>query len=72
MDNLNQELRKLTKHTILTSLNLTDKIDDVTNRILGRQCGGKGYYQHCDLTAGKITTEIVNCECEGGYTYGIS
>jgi len=55
---------------IQTGLNLTEKIDDQTNKILCRQCGGKRYFQHCDLTDGIVTSEIVNCECEDGFKYG--
>lgn len=67
---MNQKIRAATPKTLISLSNYIEKIDDVTFRQICSKCGGKGFYRHCDLTNGTITTEMVNCDCEQGFRYG--
>jgi len=53
---------------IQTGHSFTEKIDDLTNKILCVTCGGKGFYLLC--VYGETKGEIVSCEkCEQGFKY---
>jgi len=54
--------------------NSIEKIDDKTFKQICSKCGGKGFYLHqnFNLTTNKIDKqEILSCDCEGGFNYGI-
>jgi len=54
--------------TIQTGHNLTEKIDNDTNKILCLECGGKGFYLLVQV--GNTRGECVYCEyCEKGFKY---
>jgi len=52
---------------IKTGLNFTEKIDDLTNKILCVTCGGKGFF--LEIIVGETKGELVSCDCEQGFKY---
>jgi len=65
---LKAEIRKNPKNIIQIGHSFTEKIDDVTNKILCVTCGGKGFYLLCVYPETK--GELVSCEmCEQGFKY---
>jgi len=60
-------LLKNPKNIIQTGHSFTEKIDDLTNKILCVTCGGKGFYLLCVYPDTK--GELVSCDCENGFKY---